>query len=86
MLKKGQSFPINVVWNLWNHKQNHLWFLETIARTYKKFWRFLDGTIYGLTYGFQEPFMVFFMVLKKGQPGLCFLYLCLEFIKKWRGS
>ena len=31
-----------------------------------------DGTIYGLTYGSQEPFMVFFMVSKKYQPGLVY--------------
>ena len=62
-------------------------FLETIARTYKKFWRFLDGTIYGLTYGFQEPFMVFFMVSKKGQPGTCALVFVVSryhlFLKNW---
>ena len=44
-------------------------FLETIAKTYKKFCPFLDGTIYGLTYGFQELFMVFIKVSKLGQPG-----------------
>ena len=32
-----------------------------------KVWPFLDGTIYGLTYGLQENIMILFMALKKGQ-------------------